>query len=456
MMLPLSKAIAATSTTTSSSSAAACSRILFFLWLLSSIAPLSAQQLPEQFADVIEKGKVLELDQSNFDNAISTFDYILVDFYAPWCGHCKRLAPELEKAAPVLAGLKQPIVVAKLDADKYRSLANKHEIDGYPTLKLFMHGVPTEYFGPRKADLLVRFLKKFVAPDVAVLSSDSAIREFVEAADTSFPIFIGFGVDESKISTLAIKYKKKAWFSVAKDFSNEMMAFYDFDKVPALVARHPNYNEQSIFYGPFEETFLEDYIIQSLLPLVLPINQESLKLLKDDKRKVVLTIVNDELDDKSKELFKLLKAAASANRDLVFGYVGFQQFEVFAESFDVNKKTQFPKMVVWDGDEEYFSVIGSESITEVDQGSQITRFLEGYREGSVIQKSINGPSFMGFINSLFGARSILILVFMVGVFILILTLGKEEPLRVGTKDQFDQHSSTTSTSDAHRTGDKED
>lgn len=89
---------------------------------------------------------------------------------------------------------------------------------------------------------------------------------------------------------------------------------------------------------------------------MLPINQESLKLLKDDKRKIVLTIVNNELDDKSKELFKLLKAAASANRDLVFAYVGFQQFEVFAESFDVNKKTQFPKMVVWDGDEEYFSV----------------------------------------------------------------------------------------------------
>lgn len=104
------------------------------------------------------------------------------------------------------------------------------------------------------------------------------------------------------------------------------------------------------------ETFLEAYITQSLLPLVLPINQESLKLLKDDKRKVVLTIVNNELDDKSKDLFKLLKAAASANRDLVFGYVGFQQFEVFVESFDVNKKTQFPKMVVWNGDEEYFSV----------------------------------------------------------------------------------------------------
>ena len=40
-------------------------------------------------------GKVLELDESSFDSAISTFDFILVDFYAPWCGHCKRLSPQV-------------------------------------------------------------------------------------------------------------------------------------------------------------------------------------------------------------------------------------------------------------------------------------------------------------------------------------------------------------------------
>lgn len=44
-----------------------------------------------------------------------------------------------------------------------------------------------EYYGPRKADLLVRYLKKFVAPDVAVLESDSTVKEFVEDAGTFFP-----------------------------------------------------------------------------------------------------------------------------------------------------------------------------------------------------------------------------------------------------------------------------
>ncbi|KAL6987129.1 Protein disulfide-isomerase 5-2 [Sarracenia purpurea var. burkii] len=112
---------------------------------------------------------------------------------------------QLDKAAPVLARLKDPVVIAKVNADKFAHLANKYEIDGFPTLKIFAHGVPTDYYGPRKTDLLVRFLKKFAAPDVAVLNSDSSISDFVEAAGTDFPIYVGFGLNESVISNLAIK-----------------------------------------------------------------------------------------------------------------------------------------------------------------------------------------------------------------------------------------------------------
>ncbi|PKU70832.1 protein disulfide isomerase-like 5-2 [Dendrobium catenatum] len=371
-------------------------------------------------------GTVIELNDSNFDSALSSFDHILVDFYAPWCGHCKRLSPVLDAVAPVLANLNQPIVIAKIDADKYRKLASKHEIDGFPTLKLFVHGIPIEYTGPRKPELLIRFLKKYVAPDVSVLKSDSAVYNFVDEAGKHFPIFIGFGLDESLIAEYGKRYKQKAWFAVADDVSEEVMVAYDFDKIPALVAIHPSYNEQSVFYGPFEGDFLEDFIRQNQLPLVVPIKSETLKLLNNDERKVVLTIVDDELNEKSLKLIKILRSAATANRDLVFAYVGVKQWEDFVDTFDVKKNTKLPKVLVWDRNDEYQLVEGSESLDDFeDQRSQLSLFLEGFREGRTIKKGISGPSFIGFINSLVGMKTVYLIVFLVAFLMVIQKLAKQ-------------------------------
>ncbi|KAK1266988.1 Protein disulfide-isomerase 5-2 [Acorus gramineus] len=331
-------------------------------------------------------GTVLELNDSNIDDAIASIDNLLVDFYAPWCGHCKRLSPELDVAAPVLAKWDVPIVIAKLDADKYTKIRYKYRVQGYPTLKLFMHGVPVDYEGPRKAESLIKQLRKFVIPDVSLLESDSAIDNFVLAAGKQFPIFIGFGLNETVIGSLAWKYKEKSGFAVARGFSEEVMVKYGFDKVPALVSIHPGYNEQHVFYGPFEDDFVEDYIRQNQLPLSFPLNVDILKQVGEEKREVVLTIVDDVSDEKSLKLIRTLKSAASANRDLLFSYVGVKQWEAFTDTFDVNKNTKLPRLVVWDGNEKYFLVAGLESLDEEDQGSQISRFLEGYRAGQTIAK----------------------------------------------------------------------
>ncbi|KAI0496086.1 hypothetical protein KFK09_022393 [Dendrobium nobile] len=396
---------------------------LFLIVLLARVWYLDVRLVTAQ--PFVADGTVIELNDSNFESAISTFDHILVDFYAPWCGHCKKLSPVLDEAAPILARLNQPIVIAKLDADKYRKLASRHEIDGFPTLKLFVHGVSIEYKGPRKAELLVQFLKKYVAPDVSVLESASAVHSFVDEAGKHFPIFIGFGLDESLLSEYGRRYKKKSWFAVAKDFSEKIMVEYDFEKSPALVAIHPNYNQQNVFYGPFEGHFLDDFVRQNQLPLVVPINYETLKLLNSDDRKIVLTIVNDELDVKSLELFKILRSAATTNRDLVFGFIGVKQWEDFANSFDVNRNTKLPMILVWDGNDEYELVEGSESLNSLeDQESQISLFLKGYREGRTIKKEVSGPSFLGFINSLFGIKTVCLFVFAVAFVIVMRKFAK--------------------------------
>ncbi|KAL1369795.1 hypothetical protein HN51_000151 [Arachis hypogaea] len=405
-------------------------------------------------------GTVLVLDESNFDSAISSFDHILVDFYAPWCGHCKRLSPELDAAAPVLATLKDPIVIAKVDADKHTGLAKKYDVDAYPTIMLFNHGVPVEYRGPRKAELLVRYLKKFAASDVAVLDSDSAVKTFVEEAGEFFPIFIGFGLDSSMMEKLGIKYKKNAWFSVAKDFSEDLMVLYDFDKVPALVSLNLKYNERSTFYGPFEDEFLEDFVKQNLIPLAVPVSRDTLKLIQADGRKTVLAIVDDEDEERSKELVKLLKAAASANRDLIFGYVGVRQMEEFAEKFDIG--TKLPKLVVWDNSDEYLSVVGFESIEEEDQATQISKFVEGYREGKTIKKEMSGPSFMRYLQRSFDVRLVYILVGIVAVMMILQTFfvkGGDEYQRVSNQVQAaTQARSSVSEveNNEYKAGDKED
>ncbi len=66
---------------------------------------------------------------------------------APWCGHCKSLAPEYAKAAKILKEEKLDFRLAKVDTTVEKALGEKYDIRGYPTLKFFRDGVPTDFSG---------------------------------------------------------------------------------------------------------------------------------------------------------------------------------------------------------------------------------------------------------------------------------------------------------------------
>ncbi|KAL3614162.1 hypothetical protein CASFOL_042236 [Castilleja foliolosa] len=126
---------------------------------LDACAPLIAT-LPLEF--------VVTLDHSNFTDFVAKHKFIVVEFYAPWCGHCKKLAPEYEKAASVLSTLDPPVVLAKVDAnvDQNKVIANGFEVKGYPTLKILRYGgsAVQEFKGPRDADGIVAYVKKQSGP----------------------------------------------------------------------------------------------------------------------------------------------------------------------------------------------------------------------------------------------------------------------------------------------------
>ncbi|KAG9355964.1 hypothetical protein JZ751_000808 [Albula glossodonta] len=115
--------------------------------------------------EVKEENGVLILTDKNFDTFIEDKDTVLVEFYAPWCGHCKQFAPEYEKIAKVLKENDPPIPVAKVDATKESSLGSKFEVSGYPTIKILKKGEPVDYEGDRSEQAIVSKVKEVAQPD---------------------------------------------------------------------------------------------------------------------------------------------------------------------------------------------------------------------------------------------------------------------------------------------------
>nr|KJB49808.1 hypothetical protein B456_008G141100 [Gossypium raimondii] len=208
---------------------------------------------------------VAVLNADNFDEIVldETKD-VLVEFYAPWCGHCKNLAPTYEKVATAFKS-EEDVVIANLDADKYRDLAEKYGISGFPTLKFFPKGnkAGEDYDGGRDLDDFVSFInekcgtsrdaKGQLTSTAGILSSlDALVKEFVAAsADEKKAVFSKIEEEVEKLKGSTARHGKiylkaaKSCLEKGADYPNKEIERLQrmLDKVKSYYCNRSTYSE---------------------------------------------------------------------------------------------------------------------------------------------------------------------------------------------------------------------
>ncbi|CAH8354576.1 unnamed protein product [Eruca vesicaria subsp. sativa] len=222
-------------------------------------------------SSVRSKEFVLTLDHTNFTETINKHDFIAVEFYAPWCGHCKQLAPEYEKAASELSSHVPPVILAKIDASEEtnKDFAAKYEVQGFPTIKILRNGgkAVQGYTGPRDADGIVTYLKKQSGPASFEIKSADAAAEVVGdknvVAVGVFPKLSGSEFD----SFMATAEKLRSDYDFAHTSDAKLLPRGESVTGPVVRLFKP-FDELFVDSRDFVREALEKFVKESSIPLI--------------------------------------------------------------------------------------------------------------------------------------------------------------------------------------------
>ncbi|XP_062382831.1 protein disulfide-isomerase A2, partial [Sardina pilchardus] len=149
-------------------------------------------EVKEKTDEIAEEKDVMVLHINNFERALRENKYLLVEFYAPWCGHCKQLEPVYAQAASELKSSSSEARLAKVDATEEKELAEEFGVGSFPTLKLITEGRranATDFSGKRTAQGIIQWLNRRMGPSATSLTTTEGAQEFIDANNVTI---VGF------------------------------------------------------------------------------------------------------------------------------------------------------------------------------------------------------------------------------------------------------------------------
>lgn len=292
-------------------------------------------------AAIATASDVVQLKKDTFDDFIKSNDLVLAEFFAPWCGHCKALAPEYEEAATQLK--EKNIKLVKVDCTEEAELCQAHGVEGYPTLKVF-RGLDnvSPYKGQRKAASITSYMVKQSLPAVSDVTKDN-LEEFKKADKV---VLVAYLDAEDKASLevftkVAEKLRDDYPFGASTDAA---LAEAEGVKAPAIVLYKDFDEGKATFSEKFEAEAIQKFAKTAATPLIGEVGPETYAGYMSAG--IPLAYIFAETPEERKELSDKLKPVAEAHRGVVnFGTIDAKAYGAHAGNLNL-KTDKFPAFAI--------------------------------------------------------------------------------------------------------------
>ncbi|XP_044150525.1 protein disulfide-isomerase TMX3 [Bufo gargarizans] len=235
-------------------------------------------------------------------------DVWLVDFYAPWCGHCKKLEPVWNEVGIEMRSSGSPVRVGKMDATVHSSIASEFGVRGFPTIKLLKGDMAYNYRGPRTREDIIEFANRVAGPLIRPLPSQ---QMFEHVQKRHKVLFVYVGIE----STLKEKFIEVAselivytyFFSASEDVLPE---YVTLNEVPAVLV----FKDSTYFvYDEYEDGDLSSWVNKERFEGYLHVDGFTLYELGDTGKLVAVAVIDE--NNNSVEHIRLKSIVQEVARD---------------------------------------------------------------------------------------------------------------------------------------------